>query len=279
MTNVFYVDGRYVEQGQATLPVTDLAVVRGYGVFDFMRTYGGKPFMAAAHIARLRRSASLIDLPVPWTDEEIMAIVSETLARNPHPEANVRIIVTGGDSPNFLLPDDAPRLLVMVTPVLPIPQAYYDHGVKVITERTQRYQPDAKTINYIAAIRAMKRAKAADAAEAIYLSADGLALEGTTTNLFAFYGDTLVTPYHGILRGITRGVVLEMARPHFAIEERDLPLSELLTADEVFITASNKQVMPVVQVDDHRIAGGQVGERTRRIMSLYKDYTHALAWA
>jgi len=279
--NVFYVDGQFIAQDGATLPITDLAILRGYGVFDFMRTYGGKPFMLEEHLARLQRSAGLIDLPVPWSNDELKQIVLETVARNPHlDEANVRIVITGGESPNFLIPEDKPRLLVLVTPSIQIPQHYYTHGVKAITEVAARYVPEAKTINYIQAVRAMRRAKAQDAAEVLYISADGLALEGTTTNVFGVYGQTLVTPKDGILTGITRKVVLRLLRENgYTVDERALPLQELLRADEVFITASNKQVMPVIQIDDTRIGDGQPGAVTQQVMALYKAYTHAAAWA
>ncbi len=280
-SNVFYVDGQFIAQDSAALPVTDLAILRGYGVFDFMRTYGGKPFMLEEHLARLRRSAALIDLPVPWGDDELKQIVLETVARNPHlEEANVRIVVTGGESPNFLIPQDKPRLLVLVTPSVQIPQHYYTHGVKAITEVAARYIPEAKTINYIQAVRAMRRAKAQDAAEVLYISADGLALEGTTTNVFGVYGQTLVTPKDGILHGITRKVVLRLLHENgYTVDERALPLQELLRADEVFITASNKQVMPVVQIDDAPIGSSRPGAVTQQVMALYHAYTHAAAWA
>lgn len=280
MSNIFYVDGEFVEQYNATLPVTDLSVLRGYGVFDFMRTYGQKPFMLDDHIARLRRSAELIDMPVPWSNDEIKAIVLETVARNQlTEEANVRVVVTGGESPNFLIPEDEPRLLVMVTPLIRNPEHLYTDGAKAITVESSRYEPQAKTINYIAAIRAMRRAKAVGASEAIYVSSDNYALEGTTTNVFGIYNGKIVTPREGILPGITRKVVLSLLEGNYEVDQRALPLDELLRADEVFITASNKQVMPIVQINDTVIADGKVGQHTRHIMQLYREYAYALEWA
>jgi branched-chain amino acid aminotransferase len=272
MTNIFYIDGSFVREEQAQISATDLAVLRGYGVFDFLRTYGGKPFHLEAHLERLRRSAALIDLEVPWSQEELQAIVMDTLARNTHPESNVRIVITGGPSDDFITPKDQPRLMVLVTAAARSADHYYTEGAKVITFETERYMPGAKTINYIPAIRAMKRARAAGAIEAIYVDRNGNALEGTTTNLFAFIGNRLVTPGDGILWGITRGTVLELAKDRFPIEMRDLPLSELLEADEVFITSSNKQIMPIVQVDDTVIGEGKPGELTQQLMAMFNDY-------
>jgi branched-chain amino acid aminotransferase len=277
MANIFYVDGEFVSSSDAALPVTDLAILRGYGVFDFLRTYGGRPFHLDEHLQRLRRSASLIDLDLPWSHEEIKGIVLETIARNNLPECNVRILVTGGATDDFITPKNEPRLMVMVTPASPPAPHYYTDGAKLITFQTERYIPGAKTINYIPAIRAMKRARAAGAIEALYIDREENALEGTTTNLFAFIGDKLVTPGDGILWGITRSVVLELAQEMFTLEMRTLPLQELLRADEVFITASNKQVMPIVQIDDTVIGDGRLGPRTWQIMAKFAEYTSELA--
>lgn len=274
--SVYYIDGEFVDERDAHIPATDLAVMRGYGVFDFLRTYKGVPFELEAHIQRLRNSAGHIELDVPWTDAEIIDIVAQTVARNRYEdgrEMNIRVIVTGGPSANGLMPLGESRLLVMVTPANPIPPANYSQGVKIITEKIERYIPEAKTINYIPAIKAMKRAAREGAVEAIYVDREGFALEGTTTNIFAFYGDTLVTPALSILTGITRSVVLRLARELFTIEERPIPLEELLKADEVFISASNKQIMPVITVDETQIAEGKVGARTRRIMDAFGEHT------
>lgn len=274
--SIYYIDGEFVDERDAHIPATDLAVMRGYGVFDFLRTYKGVPFELEAHIQRLRNSAAHIDLDVPWSDAFIIDIVNQTVARNRYEdgrEMNVRVIVTGGPSLNGLMPVGESRLLVMVTPANPIPPNQYAQGVKIITERIERYIPEAKTINYIPAIKAMKRAIREGAVEALYIDRDGYALEGTTTNIFAFYGDTLVTPATSILTGITRGVVLRLARDLFTVEERPLLLADLFKADEVFISASNKQIMPVITVDDATIADGKVGARTRRIMDAFGAHT------
>lgn len=270
---IYYIDGEYVDENDALLPVTDLAVLRGYGVFDFTRTYGGVPFKLAEHITRLRRSAEWIDLPLALSDEEISGIVTQTVKRNGYPEAAVRIVVTGGESANGIMPADKPRLLVLVTPLRPVNPDSYRNGVKIVTEPLDRYLPEAKTLNYIPAIKALRRGAKVGAEEAVYVSSEGNVLEGTTSNIFAFIGETLVTPVVDILNGITRNVVMEVVRPHFRLEERPISYDELLKADEVFLSASNKQILPVVAVDDAVIADGKPGNRTRRVMGLFGAYT------
>ncbi|GAB4447617.1 MAG: branched-chain-amino-acid transaminase [Anaerolineae bacterium] len=271
---VCYVNGQYLPLKEAGLPVQDLAILRGYGVFDFLRTYNGQPFRLAEHLQRLARSAALIELELPWSLAEIEQIVRQTLARNVLPEANIRIVVTGGVSANSVTPDDGPGLLVLVTPAHRYPADYYTHGAKVITVPSNRYIPDAKTINYMAALMAQKKARAAGAVEALYLSEQGHVLEGTTSNLFVFKGEQLVTPVEGILPGITRAVVLELAREMFEVVEQPLLLADLPAIDEAFICASNKEIMPLHTIDDSPVgSGGAPGPNTQRLMERFRAFT------
>lgn len=269
---VYYVNGAYVNSEEATLPVNDLAILRGYGVFDFLRTYNGKPFRLMDNVARLRNSAALIGLEYAWTDEEVAAIIQETLDRNDYAESSIRIVLTGGSSPDNLIPVGKPSLIIMVAELNPNPEAWYQQGVKIVTNSQTRLFPGAKSINYISAIMAVKAARAAEAVESIYVTDDGQVLEGTTSNLFIINGNMLITPHvERVLSGITRRTVLETAAQHFTIEERDLTIEELLNADEVFITAANKRVVPVVTVDDTTIGDGTPGEGTQHIMALFDE--------
>jgi branched-chain amino acid aminotransferase len=275
---IYYVNGEFVPAEKAVIPAADLAVLRGFGAFDFLRTYGGRPFRLAANIARLRRSAEIIELDFPWSDDEIERIVLQTLEKNAGTAAefNIRLVLTGGLSPDNITPAGRPGFMVMVTPLHELPAWWYTDGVKVITVDIERIYPNSKSINYIPAIIAQKRAREKGAVEALY-QRSGFILEGTTTNLFAFYGDHLVTPAVGILPGITRQTILEIAAPHYRVQVRDLPIEEFFKAEEVFITAANKQVVPVRQVDDTLFSGGRPGERTRHVMELFKECTDAVA--
>lgn len=271
--SICYVNGSYLPVGQATLSVRDLAVLRGYGVFDFMRTYHGRPFKLREHLLRLERSAQHIELDLPKPLNAIEEIVCETLRRNALPEANLRVVVTGGVSSDGITPPEEPGLIVLVTPVKHYPAECYEHGVKVITVETERYIPGAKTINYIPAILAMNRAKAAGAIEALYINRHGHILEGTTTNFFIFQGDQFITPGDEILPGVTRSVVLEVAQDLFEVIERPITFDDLARSDEAFISASNKEIMPVHHVDDQQIGSGTRGPKTRQIMERFKAAT------
>jgi len=270
--DIYYIDGEFVPANEAVISVNDLALLRGYGVFDFLRTYNGVPFLLDAHIDRLRRSAELIDINLPWSDPEILDIVMETLDRNRYAESNIRILVTGGDSLDGLIPIGKSKLLVMVAPLKRLPPDVYETGVKLTTSRIQRLFPGAKSTNYIAGIRAMAAAKKAGAVESLYVGRGNQVLECVTSNFFGFAGDTLLTPESDILPGITRQVVLDLAAGVFNIETREMTLDELKHLDEAFITSSNKEVLPVVQVDNLRIGSGLPGNNTRRLIKMFTAF-------
>ncbi len=271
--DIFYIDGEFVPADKAVIPVNDLAILRGYGVFDFTCTYKGKPFLLEEHIKRLEHSAGIIGLHLPWTCDEIIEIVEETLKKNDHTESNIRVVVTGGSSPDFITPQDNPRLLVLVTPVQKLPVEWFENGVKIITVYTDRFITGAKSINYLPATMALKKARAKNAVEAVYIDREEIVQEGTTSNVFSFIGNVLVTPARKILSGITRRVVLELAAEEYEIVIRDISRNEILLADEVFITGTSKGLVPVVQIDDAVIGNGRPGEKTRYLIKLLEAYT------
>ncbi|MDL2269862.1 aminotransferase class IV [Desulfosarcina sp. OttesenSCG-928-A07] len=264
---IYYVDGEFVPAESAVIPVDDLAILRGIGVFDLLRTRNGVPCFLDAHIRRLENSARAISLPLPWSHDEIAHVVRQTLEKNNLPEASIRVLVTGGSSHDFMTPSGNPRLVVMVTPVSPLPETWYVDGVKIISQKVERALPGAKSINYIQASLALKKADSVGALDALYVDPQEMALECTTSNIFAFSGNTLITPERNILHGITRQMVMELAAEHFTVSSRDLPYSELISADEVFITNTPRGIVPVTQVDDHPIGDSRPGNRTRNLMA------------
>ncbi|PIE62373.1 MAG: branched-chain amino acid aminotransferase [Desulfobacter postgatei] len=267
-----YVDGKFLPWDKAMIPVDDLAVLRGYAVCDIIRTIGGRPYCLDAHIDRFLSSAEKIGLTPAWTQEEIKEIVFNLIEKNdPMDEANIRILLTGGSSPDFFNPVGTPRLLILMTDLPALPAHWYTKGIKVITFAQQRVLPDAKITNYIPAVLALKQARAHDAVEAIYITQDKMVLEGTTSNLFALIDGTLVTPAKGVLKGITRSIVLSLGKKLFPVSEQDLSLDTLLSASELFITGTNKGIVPVIQVDDSIIGSGMPGPGTRALMSAMAD--------
>ena len=211
--SIYYVDGQFVPSDQAVIPVEDLAVLRGYGICDILRTYKGTPYFLDEHLDRLVSSGSKTGIELPWTKEELKDIVLTTLAKNDTTrEVNIRIIITAGSSTDFFTPQGSPRLIVMVTPLPALPESWYSQGIAVITHHQERSLPGAKVISYMSAAMALKEAQQQKAQEALYITQENDALEGTTSNLFAFFQDTLVTPSDKVLKGITRKIILSMAQ-------------------------------------------------------------------
>lgn len=259
---LWYVGGQWVHPNEAALSVNDIAVLRGYSVFESLRTYDRRPFHLDEHLNRLYYSAELIEMAIPWPREHIGDMVREIIERNTYWHAAIRLLVTGGESEDGILPSAPPELIVMITPLGERDMERFAKGYKLITSALQRVSPEAKTTNYIAAVRALKEAALRGANDALFVNEQGHVLEATRSNFFIFLGDTLVTPREGVLIGITRNVVLELARGRFAIEERPILMTELLAADEAFITSSSREITPVVQIDERAIADGKSGPRT-----------------
>ncbi len=270
-TAQWYIDGRWAHPREATISINDTAILRAYSVFESLRTYDRRPFHLDEHLARLYRSAELIDLDIPYTREQIAAVIREVIARNAYKHATIRIFVTGGETEDSILPTGKPVLVVLITPLGERDMQRFAQGIKVITTHLQRIMPEAKTNNYVAAVRALKEAARHNATDVLFVNEQGHVLEATRSNFFIFRGDTLVTPRQGILIGVTRNVVLNLARDRFAVEERPVLLDELSLVGEAFITSSSKEILPVVQIDDLVIGDGKPGPRTIELEQRFID--------
>ena len=276
--SICYIDGEFKSLSEAKISATDLAIMRGYGIFDSLRTYGGKPFRLEDHLVRLERSAELVDLPLPHSRDKLRQIIQDTLNKNTFKESGIRIIVTGGDTDEFFTPSGKPSLLVIVMPLPHYPESNYSDGVKISTAKMERFIPEAKTTNYTFGEVAMKKAKSIDpdVFEVLCVDRQNRVTECIASNVFAFFGNTLTTPGSDILYGITRQVVLELADPLSPIEIRDIYVDEIKEADEIFITGSSKEIVPVRAVDDVIIGNGACGPETKKLMDAFRKMRDAM---
>lgn len=274
--DTYYIDGQFIDDDKACISAKDIIVLRGFGVFDFLVTYNKRPFYLEEHVERLMNSAGYIGLELRQTKAQICEIVEETVKKNPHhKESNIRIVYTGGISSDGVTPEGNGILMVMVTPKRILPDLWYTSGVKIITVESERFMPGVKSTNYISAILAQQQAKKAGAVEAIYVDRTSRILEGTTSNFYFFKKGKLITPGQDILPGITRSVILKLARRHCKVETRDVRKLELNGAEEAFISSSNREIVPVVNVNDMQVGNGLVGKNTKKIMHLFRKYTNA----
>jgi branched-chain amino acid aminotransferase len=277
---VVSLDGALVAPEAARVSVFDRGFLFGDSVFETIRTYQGRPFALGEHLLRLGASASRVAIDLPVSAEQLATEIEGALRAAGNPESYIRVIVTRGSGPLGLDSqfDASPLRVVIVAPLSPpAPEAYTD-GIGVVTYRTQRVAEatdaaGAKIGNYLVAVLAMRVARAAGASEALIVDADQHVIEGASSNVFAVRGGTLVTPPEsaGILPGITRARLLEVARAHgVPVALEPLPVTELLGADEVFISSSIREVLPVVRVDSHPIGGGRPGKVTLDLLRAFR---------
>jgi branched-subunit amino acid aminotransferase/4-amino-4-deoxychorismate lyase len=271
MKNMHFLNGQIVNEDHLFISPRDLGYSRGYAAFEFMITSRGHPFMLDRHMERLYNSCQAISLNVPWSKQQIAKWVQETVDANELGDDDMvmRIIISGGPS-GTLTPAKAPTIVIIVELRMICPSEDYENGVRILLTEFNRYEPQAKTTNYVQAIRVMNAAPH-DVDEIIYYS-NSLVREGTRSNIFALINGILTTPKTEILEGVTRGIILNDLELSAQSEARDFTVQELLTATEVFITATGKNVMPVTKVDDVLIGDGTVGNVTKEVMSKFRSF-------
>lgn len=273
-------NGMLVPEEKLLVSGRDIGLLRGYGVFDFLITYqGGKPFHLRDHLRRLYHSASLIELDIPYAPSTLFGWVEEAIAANQWlSEKSIRIVVTGGVGPDAITASlENPTVLVVIDPLHTYPDEYYQEGVGVITSNFTRYEPSSKSLNYLDAVRKLKRARNEGAIEVVYHD-EALVFEGATSNIFAVLDGELRTPKTGILPGITAQVLLEILDLEISLKTVDFSISDLLRADEVFLSASNKEIMPVTKINGQPVGNGKVGPITNEVMKQFRAYTYSTAW-
>jgi len=268
-----YLNNQWVKTDDLKISAFDLAIVRGFGVFDFLRTYNKKPFLLEEHLDRFFNSLKILEMKSVKTKKEIKKIVEEGIMKNNFPETNIKIIQTGGESDDGISPKGKYNFIVMFTPAITYPKSYFQNGTKVITYPFFRFFPRVKSLNYLVGVLAVKKAKKQKAVEALYVD-DKKIYEGVTSNFFAVIEEKIVTPKDNILIGITRQIVIKLAKKlDLKIEERPLFLKEIPYFSEAFITSSTRGIMPVVAIDNQKINGGKLGKITKILMKEFKNLT------
>src|SRR3989339_15678 len=271
MKKYCFINEKITEEDKAAVSIKDLGVLRGYGVFDFLRTYNGKPFLLKEHLVRLKNSAKAVGLRVPAPDPEVSRKINVLLKKNNHREAAIKIIVTGGRSEDGLTYENDPTMIIINKEIPPRSAGIYEKGIKLITFEYQRNNPGAKTIDYITMLKLQDRKRKEKAFEILYES-NGNILEGATSNFFLFMGDRLITPKNNVLIGITRNFIIKAAGKRFEVEERDVKTDEINRATEAFITSTTREILPVVKIDDVVVGNGRVGDNTKALMEIFKNY-------
>ena len=280
-----YIDGKYYDEKNARISVLDHGLLYGDGVFEGIRAYNGRVFRLTEHIDRLFCSAKAILLAIPMTRAELAEAVLAACRRNRMRDGYIRLVVTRGVgslglNPNFC---KQPSVIIIAGKIQLYPAELYQRGLQIITVPTTRnlhsaINPAIKSLNYLNNILAKIEALNGGCDEAIMLNAQGFVAECTGDNIFIVKGGRLFTPplSAGALHGITRGVVLELARENgMAVGEPDLTRYDLFNADECFLTGTGAEIIAAVKIDGRVVGDGKPGPVTRRLIGQYRALTES----
>lgn len=276
--SLVYLNGEYLPIDQARVSVLDRGFLFGDGVYEVIPAYGGHLLRLDEHMQRLQNSLDGIRLENPLSREQWDRLLSRLLAENPAEDQSVYLQISRGVAPqrdhSFPRPTRA-TVFVMVNPLKPVDRAQLSIGVSAITLDDIRWQAcNIKATALLANALLRQQANDLGAAEAILIR-DGFATEGAASNLFIVHDDTLITPPTGpqLLPGITRDLVLELAENNgIACEQRPVGEAELRSADEIWLTSSTKEILPVVELDGEKLANGRSGPMWERMIDIYQAY-------
>ncbi len=284
--SVIWMNGKLVAPQQATVSIFDHGVLYGDGVFEGLRQYHGRVFRLSDHIKRLYASARAIRLEIPYSPEAIKTAIEETLQANKLVDSYIRLVVTRGGGSLDISPATCgtPGVFIIAGSIAMYPEDTYRQGMAIITASTPRIaaaalSPRIKSLNYLNNIMAKWEAIDAGVAEAVMLNHLGFVCECTADNIFIVRDGQLITPAEesGILLGVTRSVVLELAaKARIPSRETNLTRYDLYTADECFLTGTGAEIVPVVAVDKRSIGDGKPGTITRQLTEAFHDYVRTV---
>ncbi|MBS3061744.1 MAG: aminotransferase class IV [Candidatus Diapherotrites archaeon] len=263
-------NGRLIAESEAVLPVSDKAYFFDFCVYESLKVVSGKVFFSEYHVDRLFDSAKVIGLGHSFSKAAVVSWIEKVVEANSLIDAFLRVLLIGDADAN-----KDPKLFVFpLAGVTFYPKKFYSQGVKTISFSGERLFPNAKTKDLLLGFVALRAATKAGALEALLVDADGNVREGTRSNVFAFKGNKLFfPPKEKVLEGVTKKILLKVCAPHFELVARDLPLKKIGCFDEVFISSTLFNALPVRQVDDVVFAGPF--EKTKRVQKLFRDYYHA----
>lgn len=261
----YFLNKEFLPAEKTFVHVSDLAIQRGYGIFDFFKIVNGRPLFIEDYFDRLYRSAEVMRLPVPFSREHLKEIIFELNEKNGLTDSGIKIILTGGYAADGY-EIATPNLIITQQPLTLPNTAALGNGIKIITHEYVRDIPQVKTINYTMGIWLQQKIKDAQAADVLY-HWNGVVSEFPRCNLFIVKADgTVVTPVENILQGITRKKILSMNEKNFTVREGTVTLEEVLAAREVFLTSTTKRIIPIVRVDGKTISNGKPGNVSLRIL-------------
>jgi len=278
-----YINGKFFTKEEAKISIFDHGFLYGDGVFEGIRIYNGRVFKLKEHIDRLYASAKAIMLNMPLSKEELIRDTLLTCKENNlYDSGYIRLVVSRGEGDLGLNPYNCkkPNVIIIAATIKLYPEEFYEKGLKIVTVPTRRNLPEAlspsiKSLNYLNNVLAKIEAINAGVEEALMINQEGYVSECTGDNIFIVKNNVLITPpsYMGILVGVTRNSVMEIAEKEgIKVEERVMTRYDIYTADESFLTGSAAEIIPVVEIDRRPIGDGKVGNITKKLIKLFREY-------
>lgn len=279
-----YVNGKYVSKEQATVSVFDHGFLYGDGIFEGIRSYGGNVFRLKEHVERLYDSAKSIMLQIPMSPEQMEEAICETIRQNQLQDSYIRVVISRGVGDLGICPTkcETPNVIIIAASVNLFPPELYEKGLRTATVSVRRNRPDAlnpkiKSLNYLNNIMVKIEANLAGVSEAIILNDQGYVTEGSADNIFVVKKGQLFTPpsYLGALEGITRQAIIDIANKlGIVVREEPFTLHDVYIADEVFLTGTAAEVIPVIDVDGRTIGTGKPGAMTNRLLEEFRKIVY-----
>lgn len=278
MPDIYFLNNQFLKLEEAKISVNDRGFQFGDGVYEVIRTYRGKIFHFDSHIKRFEKSAAELEIPIPFPRAELKRKIEEACQRSGYPEAKIYMQLTRGTAErgHAFQPDLTPTFLITVLEIHPFPAGLKQTGVEMITTEDIRWgRCDIKSLNLLPNVLAQQKAKRAGVYEALMIK-EGKVTEGSISNFFMIKERVLRTPplSHYILPGVTRDVVLKISRDlKIPIQEKDILVQEIYEADELFLSGTTVEIVPVIGVDGRKIGEGAPGPTTLRLMKEFQIYT------
>ena len=288
LSNIIYIDGQFYSKEDAKISVYDHGLLYGDGIFEGIRVYNGRIFKMEEHMDRLFDSAKSIMLEIGMTKQELIDAHVETIRRNGLRDIYVRTIVTRGVGNLGIDPRKCPKasVIIIADRIALYPPEFYEKGLEVITVATRRTSVDSltarvKSLNYLNNVMGKLDVARAGAFEGIMLNSEGYVTEATADNVFVIKNGIIYTPprYLGILEGITRNTVIEIAPSlGYTVKEDVLTRHDLFIADEIFLTGSGAEIIPVIDCDGRKIGDGKPGKITWDFIHAYRKLVNSTGY-
>lgn len=262
-----YRDGIYLPKDEIRVELNDLGFERGFAVFDYCRIRNGKVTFLKDHFERLNLSQSILNFQEPVQTDEVEKILSNLHNQNKSSDGYFKILISAKLENEII----RPVITIYEDALIMYPQELFENGIALILQEFEKPFAEFKTTFYLGSLREYIRMKESNAEDVLFYAHDTIR-ECARCNIFTVKGNAIYTPDKNILKGVTRKHVIQCARQNYFVIESDISVSDLFEADEVFISSTTKNIMPVIRIEDRMIGNGMVGNTTKELMKLFTEY-------